>query len=71
MKCAIVSSRSPGPISTDLRVQNRGDYDALRMALMNYLEAEDDTNGPVPMEVGAMKGSGKVRQALWKVRQEQ
>ena len=29
------------------------------MALMNYLDAEDDTNGPVPMEVGAMKGSGK------------
>ena len=26
---------------------------------MNYLEAEDDTNGSVPMEVGAMKGSGK------------
>ena len=54
------------------------------MALMNYLEAEDDTNGPVPMEVGAMKSSGKkgdknqkgygkskVRQDLWKVRQEQ
>ena len=29
------------------------------MALMNYLEAEDVTNCPVPMEVGAMKGSGK------------
>ena len=26
------------------------------MALMNYLEAEDDGHGPVPMEVGAMKG---------------
>ena len=23
---------------------------------MNYLEAEDDGHGPVPMEVGAMKG---------------
>ena len=23
---------------------------------MNYLEAEDDSHGPVPMEVGAMKG---------------
>ena len=23
------------------------------------MEAEDDTNGPVPVEVGAMKGSGK------------
>ena len=29
---------------------------ALRVALMNYLEAEDDGHGPVPMEVGAMKG---------------
>ena len=27
--------------------------------MMIYLEAEDDANGPVPMEVGAMKGSGK------------
>ena len=26
------------------------------MASMNYLEAEDDGHGPVPMEVGAMKG---------------
>ena len=26
------------------------------MALTNYLEAEDDGHGPVPMEVGAMKG---------------
>ena len=59
LKCAIVLSRSPGPIRTYLRFQNRGDYGALRMALMNYLEAEDDTNGPVPMEVGAMKISGK------------
>ena len=39
-----------------MRVQNRGDYGALRVALMNYLEAEDDDHGPVPMEVGAMKG---------------
>ena len=23
---------------------------------MNYLEAEDDGDGPVPMEAGAMKG---------------
>ena len=29
------------------------------MALMSYLEAEDDSCGPVPMEVGAVKGSGK------------
>ena len=35
---------------------NRGDDAALRMALMNYLEAEGDSHGPVPMEVGAMKG---------------
>ena len=56
LKCAIVWSRSPAPIRTYLRVQNRGDYGALRMALMNYLEAEDDGHGPVPMEVGAMKG---------------
>ena len=41
---------------TYLRVQNRGDYGALRVALMNYLEAEDGGHGPVPMEVGAMKG---------------
>ena len=53
---AIELSRSPGPIRTYLRVQNRGDYGALRVALMNYLEAEDDGHGPVPMEVGAMKG---------------
>ena len=56
LKCAIVLSRSPAPIRTYLRVQNRGDYGALRVALMNYLEAEDDGYGPVPMEVGAMKG---------------
>ena len=31
------------------------------MALMNHLEAADCTNGPVPMGVGAMKGSGKKR----------
>ena len=59
LKCAIVLTRSPGPIRTYLRVQNRGDYGALRMALMSYLEADDDSNGPVPMEVGAMKGSCK------------
>ena len=56
LKCAIVLSRSPAPIRTYLRVQNRGDYGALRVALMNYLEAEDDGHGPVPMEVGPMKG---------------
>ena len=56
LKCAIVLSRSPAPIRTYLRVQNRGDYGALRVALMNYLEAEDDGHGPVLMEVGAMKG---------------
>ena len=56
LKCAIVLSRSPVPIRTYLRVQNRGDYGALRVALMNYLEAEDDGHGAVPMEVGAMKG---------------
>ena len=58
LKCAIVLSRSPGPIRTYLRVQNRGNYNELRLALMNYLEAEvDDSNGPVPMDVGAMKSS--------------
>ena len=56
LKCAIVLSRSPAPIRTNLRVQNRGEYGALRVALMNFLEAEDDGHGPVPMEVGAMKG---------------
>ena len=56
LKCATVLSRSPAPIRTYLRVQNRGDYGALRVALMNYLEAEDDGHGPVPMEVGAVKG---------------
>ena len=47
LKCAIVLSRSPAPIRTYLRVQNRGDYGALRVAF---------GHGPVPMEVGAMKG---------------
>ena len=56
LKCAIVLSRSPAPIRMYSRVQNRGDYGALRVALMNYLEAEDDGHGPVRMEVGAMKG---------------
>ena len=67
LKCAIVLSRSPTPISTYLRVQNRGDYGALRVALMNYLEAEDDGHGPVPMEVGAMKGKkgGQRQEGLW------
>ena len=56
LKCAIVLSRSPVPIRTYLRVQNRGDYGVLRVALMNYLEVEDNGHGPVPMEVGAIKG---------------
>ena len=49
---------------------------------MNYLEAEDDGHDPVPMEVGTMKGKKghkmqegirqrKIRQELWKIRQEQ
>ena len=49
---------------------------------MNYLEAEDDGHGPVPMEVGAMKGKkgDKRQEGLWqrkvwqkfgKVRQKQ
>ena len=42
LKCSIVLSRSPESIRTYLRVQNRGDYGDLRVALMNYLEAEDD-----------------------------
>ena len=56
LKCAIVLSRSPAPIRTYLRVQNREDYGALRVALISYLEAEDDGHGPVPMEIDAMKG---------------
>ena len=82
LKCAIVLSRSPAPVRTYLRVQHRGDYGALRVALMNYLEGEDDGHGPAPMEVGAMKGKKgdkgkkgngqrKVWQEFWKVRQEQ
>ena len=81
LKCAIVLSRSPAPIRTYLRVQNRGDYGALRVALMNYLEAEDDGHGPVPMEFGAMKGKkgdrgkkgygkGKFGQHFGKIRQK-
>ena len=55
LKCAIVLYRSPGPIRTYLRVQNRENYNELRLALMNYLEAKvDDFNGPVPMNFGAM-----------------
>ena len=42
---------------------------------MNYLEAEDDGHGPVPMEVGAMKGKKlwqrKVLQKFGKARQKQ
>ena len=56
LKSAIALSRSPAPIRTYLRVQNRGDHGALPVALMNCLEAQDDGHGPVPMEVGAMKG---------------
>ena len=37
------------------QIVDRGDYGALRVALMNYLEAEDDGHGPVPMEVGAIR----------------
>ena len=61
LKCAIVLSRSPAPVRTYLRVQNRGDYGALRVALMNYIEAEDDGHGPVPTEFGAMKGKKRDR----------
>ena len=77
LKCAIVLSRSTGPIRPYLRVQNRGDYGAIQVALMNYLKAEDDGHGPAPMEVGAMKGrketkarrdtAKETRQELWKV----
>ena len=74
LNCAIVLSRS---IRAYLRVLNRGDYAALRMAVTSYLEAEDDGHGPVPMEVGAMKGKKggqrqerirqrKILQELWK-----
>ena len=62
VKCAIVLSRSPAPIRTYLRVQNRGDYGALRLALMNYLEAEDDGHG---------YGKGKFGKKFGKVRQKQ
>ena len=48
-------SRSSAPFRMYLRVQNRWDYGAPRVALMNYLETEDDGLCPVPMEVGAMK----------------
>ena len=74
LKCAIVLSRSPAPIRTFLRVQNRGDYGALRVALMNYLEAEDDGHGPIPMEVRAMQEGlwqRKVWQKFGKIRQKQ
>ena len=81
-KCAIVLSRSSEPIRTYLRIQNRGDYGDLRVALMNYLEAEDHGHGPVPMEVGALKGKkgdkgkkgygkGKYDKSFGKVRQQQ
>ena len=50
LKCAIVLKIT----STNQNVL--ASYGALRVALMNYLEAEDDGHGPVPMEVGAMKG---------------
>ena len=81
-KCAIVLSRTSTPIRTYLRNQNQEDYGALRVALMNYLEAEDDGHGPVPMEVGALKGKkgdkgkkgygkGKNDKSFGKVRQKQ
>ena len=53
---------------------------ASKLALMNYLEAEvDDSNGPVPMEVGAVRGDkgkkgygkGKYGKRLWKVRRKE
>ena len=50
LKCAIVLSRSPGPIRTYLHVQNWGNYGAIRVALMY------DGRGLAPTEVGAMKG---------------
>ena len=74
LKCAIVLSRSTAPIRTYLRSENRGDHGALRVALMNHLEAEDDGHGPVPMEIGAMKGQDRRQMheglKLRKVRQE-
>ena len=54
LKCALVLP--PAPIRTYLRVQNRWGCAAPRMTLMSHLKAEDDGHGPVPMEVGAMKG---------------
>ena len=51
LKCAIVKISS-----SNQDVLASSEYGALRLALMNYLEAEDDGHGPVPMEVGAMKG---------------
>ena len=56
LKRAIVLARSPAPITTCLRVQNRGDDGALRVALTNYLEAEDDGHGPDRGKKGYGKG---------------
>ena len=43
--------------------------------LMNYLEAEDDGHGPVPMEVGAIRQEELWQRKVWqksgKVRQKQ
>ena len=68
LKCAIVLSRSPAPIRTYLRVQNRGDYGALRVALMNYLEAENDGHGS--SADGCRSDEGQERrqrqEGLWK-----
>ena len=44
LKCALVLSRSPAPIRTYLRVQSRGDYGVLRIALMNYWGKYDKSN---------------------------
>ena len=73
LKCAIVLSRSPAQIRTYLRVQNRGHYGALRVALMNYLEADGGRRDEVQERRQRQEGlrQRKVRQELWKVRQEQ
>ena len=67
LKCAVVLSRSPAPIKTYLRVQNRGDFGALRVALMNYLEAEDDGHGPSTDESRSNEGQERrqKQERLW------
>ena len=58
LKCAIVLSKITSTNQDEFASSESGGggYGALRVALMNYLEAEDDGHSPVPMEVGAMKG---------------